>query len=216
MTTETKVVTFGTSAYLKLLALNPKPRSTELRKRRSPSGGGYDFHKAMRRIAASYVSGELSIEQVHKEFARITNLPERQSAIHAVNQLTGWLGGTPARRISDERRVASPNGVFSVRFSPDIEVSRGSRRMLIHLWNTKQPKLTTRESIGTLGLFCHEYKDADIAVLCLRQRHLFALSEQTKSEELAQLLALDLERRFLSGEAGTVDDLIITGVSARA
>jgi hypothetical protein len=216
MTTGTKVFTFGTSAYLKLLALNPKPRSTEVRKRRSPSGGGYDFHKAMRRIAAGYVSGELSIEQVHAEFARITSLPERQSAIQAVNQLTGWLSGTPARRISAERRVASPNGVFSVKFSPDIEVSRGGRRIFIHLWNTKQPKLAAREAIGTLGLFCHEYEDADIAVLCLRQRHLFVLTEQTKSEELARLLALDLERRLLSDEADTVDDLIITGESARA
>lgn len=212
MTKESKVFTFGTSAYLKLLGLNPKPRSTELRKRRSPSGGGYDFHKTMRRIAATFVSGELSIEQVHAELARIVNQPERQSAIHAVNQLTSWLDGTPARRVMNENRVPSPNGLFSVRFSPDIEVFRDGRPTLIHLWNTKQPKLTTREAIGTLGLFSREYRDEDIAVLCLRQCQLFVLTERTKAEELARLLALDVERRLTSDELDIVDERTTTRV----
>lgn len=216
MTTGTKVFTFGTSAYLKLLALNPTPRTTALRKRRSPSGGGYDFHRAMRRIAASYVSKELSIEQVHAEFAKIANLPERRSAIQAVNQLTGWLGTTPATRVSSERRIISPNDIFLVRFTPDIEVLRDGRRMLIHLWNTKQPTLTAREAIGTLGLFCQEYREADIAVLCLRQQRLFTLTQSTQAEELARLLALDVERRLLSDEGGTIDEMVITGESATA
>jgi hypothetical protein len=216
MSKGTKVLTFGTSAYLKVLGLNPKPRSTELRKRRSPTGGGYDFHKAMRRIAASFVSGELSVEQVHTEFARIANLPERQSAIHAVNQLARWLNGKSARRVTIENRAFSPNGVFSVRFNPDIEVSLDGRRTLIHLWNTKQPKLTNREAIGALGLFCHEYLDEDIAVLCLRQRQLFVLTEKPKAEELARLLAMDVERRLLSDEADIVDERAVTREPLRA
>jgi hypothetical protein len=217
MTQGTKVLNFGTSAYLKILALNPKPRDTALRNRRSASsGGGYDFHKAMRRIAAGHVTGELSIEETLAEFGRIEQSAERQSAIQAVNQLVGWLRGAPVTRVSDERRVLSPSGVFSVRFVPDIAVTLDGKRTLIHLWNTKQPKLTSREAIGTLGLFVREYEGAEIGVLCLRTRHLYATSEHTKSEELARMLALDVERRLISGETEDRDRLIAVGEAARS
>jgi hypothetical protein len=84
------MLNFGTSAYLKLLALNPKPRDTEIRKRLRGGGGGYDFHKAMRRVAVGGSCGRLSQAQVLAELDRIQRLPERKAATVAVENLSLW------------------------------------------------------------------------------------------------------------------------------
>jgi hypothetical protein len=57
------MLNFGASAYLTLLALNPKPRDTEIRKRLLPSKNGYDYYRAMRRIATNYSSHSATWEE---------------------------------------------------------------------------------------------------------------------------------------------------------
>ena len=201
------MINFGTSAYLKLLALNPKPRDTELRNRLTPSEGGYDFHKAMRHIASRFASGEIDAMDIHDELDTIKRTPERQSAVHAINQLTTWLNGRSVHLINgQEKKYVSEAGLFSVKFTPDFVVVNDERKTLVHLWNTKHPKLTSREAIGTLGLFSREYTDFEVGVLCLRSRHLFAVTETTKSEELSRLLAKDIEKRIRSTVGDASDD----------
>ena len=192
------MINFGTSAYLKLLALNPKPRDSELRKRLKPSESGYDYHKAMRRIASQYATGEIGIGEVQAKLATIGRLPERNSAAGAINQLTRWLNrrtGNPTQET--DKKYVSPRELFSVKFSPDFSLEIDGKPTLIHLWNTKQPALSSREAIGTLGLFASEYTESNIGVLCLRTSHLYVYSEATNAGELPHLLVRYVEKRIL-------------------
>lgn len=191
------MINFGTSAYLKLLAINPKPRDSELCKRLKPSENGYDYHRAMRRIASQYATGELDIGGVQSQLKTIGRLPERTSAVGAINQLTNWLNhrtGKPVKGV--DKKYVSPRGLFSVKFSPDFAIDIDGKSTLIHLWNTKKPALSSREAIGTLGLFAPEYTDSNAGVLCLRTSHLYVYSEATNAGELPHLLARDVEKRI--------------------
>lgn len=203
------MTTFGTSAYMKLLGLNPKPRDTELRDRILPTGGGgYDFHKAMRRIASEFASDEADWTTTKARLRAIKKRPERESATAAAFAFKRWGNGRSIRLLADsEQRVSSPNEVFSIKFSPDFEIELDGVPTRIHIWNTKKPHIRIREAIGTLGHFVTEDSPSSIGVLSLRTGELFLPTDYSSSRELARILAIDIEKRFLriSGEhAGTV------------
>ena len=193
------MTTFGTSAYLKLLGLNPKPRDTELRGRIRPTGsGGYDFHKAMRRIASEFASGQADWTTTRSRLKAISKQPERKSATAAAFALARWVGGRPIRLLdSAEQRAGSPNDVFSIRFSPDFEIHLDGTPTRIHIWNTKSPQIRIREAIGALGLFVSEDSPRSIGVLSLRTGELFLPSDYSSARDLARILALDIEKRFI-------------------
>lgn len=189
---------FGTSAYLKLLALNPQPRDTELRKRIWPTGGnGYDFHRAMRRISTEFASGAIDWTSTKARLKAIKKPEERKSAISASFALVRWVKSRPIRLIDGaERTVSSPNDTFAVRFTPDFEIDLDGVATQVHIWNTKKPTIRIREAIGTLGLFVSKDKPRSIAILSLRTGELFLPVNYGSARELGQLLALDIERRF--------------------
>ena len=192
------MTTFGTSAYLKLLALNPKPRDTEIRKRLGTQKGGYDFHKAMRRIVTEYASATVDWNTTETRLKAISKLPERKSAISAAATLMSWINGRPIRLLKDlKQHAASPNGIYSVNFSPDFEIQLDGIATKIHLWNTIRPPIKLREAIGTLGLFVPDDAPKSIGILSLRTGELFIPSDVQSARDLARMLALDIERRFL-------------------
>lgn len=192
------MINFGTSAYLKILALNPRPKDTQLKNRLTPSDSGYDFHRSMRQIAPKFAAGKLDAEAAVKALSSIKKTPERKSAAKATNNLIKWLGG---REIIDgnlqEQKTTSPSELFSVKFSPDFNVVIDGKLTAVHIWNTAKPELNGREAVGTMGLFSELYQELDIAVLCLQRKKLFKLGERTQSKELARILALDIEKRII-------------------
>ncbi|MDQ0332496.1 hypothetical protein QFZ88_004823 [Mesorhizobium sp. YL-MeA3-2017] len=194
---ENSMLNFGTSAYLKLLALNPKPRDSVIRKRLAGGSGGYDFHKAMRRIAVGNACGRLSQSQVQAELSRIQRLPERKAATAATEYLPKCLGGIGVRELRNTDQTAqSPLGYFTVRFSPDFEMEHDGKVVHVHIWNTAKPPLNLREAIGTMGLFGREGASHTLGILSLRTGELFVLQDVTSARQLAALLANDIERRI--------------------
>lgn len=189
--------TFGTSAYLRLLALNPQPRDTELRKRiRSTGSSGYDFHRAMRRIATEFAAGIHDWNTTKPRLKAITKPAERKSATSATFALTRWLAGRPIRLCQTEQTVQSPNDVFSIKFSPDFEMDINGIPTQVHIWNTMKPPIRLREAIGTLGLFVPESSPQSVAILSLRSSELFVPTNYESARELARRLAQDVERRY--------------------
>lgn len=89
--------TFGTSAYLKLISLNPKPQRSELKKRFSPSDSPYDFHRSLRRHANRLLAKGEKIEDVLASVSRIKKLPERTSVQSGLATLLNWRTGHPAK-----------------------------------------------------------------------------------------------------------------------
>ena len=196
--TENARRTFGTSAYLKLLGHNPKSRDTEIRKRLSPSKGGYDYHKAMRKIVTEHASGAANYEVTQRRLDSINSASERNSAKTAIRTFMEWLGDREVRLTDSSGEVkSSPNEVFSVRFTPDFEMDLDGLTTHIHIWNTIRPAIRIREAIGTLGLFVSDDHPRSIGILSLRSGELFLPADATSSRELARLMALDIEKRFI-------------------
>ncbi|MBO6725107.1 MAG: hypothetical protein JJ911_05530 [Rhizobiaceae bacterium] len=192
------MTTFGTSAYLKLLALNPQPRDTEIRNRIwSTRGNPYDFHKAMRRTATAFAAGIDDWPSTRAKLKSIRKPAERISATAAVFALKRWVNDRPIRLLrGNERKIASPNEIFSVKFSPDFEIDLDGVLTQVHIWNTKKPTLRLREAIGMLGLFCASETPSSIAVVSLRTSELFLPTNYESARDLARILAIDVERRF--------------------
>ncbi len=188
---------FGTSAYLKLLGLNPKPQNTSIKERLKPSKDGYDFHRKMRRLATDFASGAVNYETTQALLKGISRDAERKSAISAISDLVRWLDGRPIRPTDNAVDVqSSPNGIFSVKFAPDFEMELSGSPVRIHMWNTIKPEITLREAIGVLGLFVNDEHPTSIGILSLRSGELFVPDNGPKSRELARFLALDIERKF--------------------
>ncbi len=190
------MTTFGTSAYLKLLALNSRPRDSEIRRRLGPDKGGYDFHKRMRSIVTAYASGTTDWAATEASLNAIKKVPERQSASSATIALVNWINGRSIRRLDRADQLSqSPNGVFSVKFSPDFEIETGGAMTKIHIWNTIKPPISIREAMGVLGLFVRDDCPQSVGILCLRTNELFLPKDAERTRELARLLAIDIERR---------------------
>lgn len=188
---------FGTSAYIKLLALNPTPRDTLIRGRITPTrSGGYDFHKAMRKIVTDAAAGVVPPDETARRRERISNDSERAYAVAALKSLTKWLDGRQIIVTSHAQIWTDPRSLFSVQFTSDFEVEHNGFRTKFHLWNTKIPECTKREAIGTLGLFVSEEVPQSIGVLSLQSEEAFVPQDAAGSRKLAMLLASDIQRRF--------------------
>lgn len=174
---EASLVTFGFSAFLKLLSMNETPRKTELRRRLGPSTGGYDYHKSFRRLARQYLVNGASLDALLIEANRINRITERQSAIAALQRLATWHKDTRNAVFVYRQNPAvfeSPSRLFKVRFEPDFELQTSAKRTAFHLWNTQKPKLAPGPTYAALALIENAYQDQDgapddLAVLSMRE-----------------------------------------------
>ena len=193
--------TIGFSAYLKLISLNQRPRDTAIRGRVSPKGGGYDFHRSMKRAAQRLLSEGASLEEVLLSLADIKRSPERLSAIQALTCLAEWRAGNPGELLSYEPMTyAHGSGLFKVAFTPDFGVRLGQDRAAVHIWNTGKPALTSRTVYAALSLFPALYEDADVpddfALLSLREPKLYRLSEAGRYAGLGESVAEKVAESF--------------------
>lgn len=198
LTGDPQMATFGTSAYIKILAQNPAPRDTTIRERLFPKRtGGYDFHKDMRSIVTQSAAGLIDLKTTRERLGSIRKESERASALSALNAFTGWLGERPITLPEVKPEVwRSPAGLFSVRFQPDFLIDIDGTIVRIHLWNTKRPACGLREAIGALGLFVQDEVPSSIGILSLQTGELYRPTDADSARSLARFLALAVEKRF--------------------
>ncbi len=206
--------TFGFSAYLKLISLNEKPRGTAIRGRVAGGGGGYDFHRSMKREAGRMLSEDGSLEEVLLSLQAIKRAPERLSATQALKRLAEWRQGNPGELLSFKPATyGHSSGLFKVTFTPDFGVRLGRNTTAVHIWNTAQPALNARTVYTALSLFPKIYEDRpipeDFALLSLREPQLFLLSEAGRYADLGESAA----EKVAEGFRKAIEDLRSDNVS---
>lgn len=177
-----RMPTFGFSAYLKLICLNSRPQRTEIRKRLAPGEGGYDFHRSLRNIAHRFIVGGESLSDLTSSIMSIAKAPERNSVLEGIRQLSAWRDVNSGELFEFAPVVASsPSGVFKINYTSNFGISIGGKKVAVHIWNTRTPRLEKRFVYGALSLCRGAYavKDGpdDLAVLSLRDQTLYRLSD---------------------------------------
>ena len=200
--------TFGFSAYLKLISLNEKPRGTTIRDRVAGGGGGYDFHRSMKRGAGLLLADEASLDDVLASLQAIKQMPERFSATQALKRLAEWRADNPGNLMSfPTATYAHSSGLFKVTFAPDFGIRLGRTATAIHIWNTARPALNARTVYAALSLFPDIYDSRalpdDFAVLSLQDSSLYRLSEAGRYAGLGESMA----ERVAEGFRKALNDL---------
>lgn len=202
------MINFGFSAYLKLLALNPKPRRSELIKRVLPSDNSpYDFHKRMRHIAKRFIlePGPKDItKRTHIKNAvnEITAIPERNSAESALKNLGKWAPKEENKFFKiDGGKYESAREIFSVKFTPEFGLTTDEGRYAVHLWNTQKPELNDRVVQAALSLFSSTLPKGIVpSVLCLQTGRFFILEETTETSTVGLLFSKTIEDTIIEIE----------------
>jgi hypothetical protein len=181
------VITFGFSAFLKVLSLNDKPQRSAIKKRLGPSSSnGYDFHKSMRQHAHRFLVDGEAMPDVITSAGTIVQLPERLSATLALQRLELWRIATPGAILQFSPVVfESPRHLFRVKFEPDFGLRIGGKNTAIHLWNTKQPNLSPGATYAALWLAAQAFRDQehapdDVGVLSIREPPTLYLLSQVR------------------------------------
>lgn len=201
----------GFSAYLKLISLNERPRDTAIRGRVSPKGGGYDFHRSMKRAAYRLLAEGAPLAEVLETVAAIQRPAERSSAIQALTRLAEWRTANPGELLSYKPATyAHASGLFKVAFTSDFGVRLGRAGTAVHIWNTQTPKLSPRTVYAALSLLPGLYEDADapdeFAVLSLRDLQFYRLSEAGRYSSLGESMAEKIAESFRQAVADTGPD----------
>lgn len=203
--------TIGFSAYLKLISLNQRPRDSAIRGRVHPTGGGYDFHRSMKRAAHRLLAEGAPLDDILGSLATIKRSSERQSAMKALAQLAEWRASNPGELLSySPATYRHGSGLFKVAFTPDFGVRLGGAGTAIHIWNTAKPELTARTVYAALSLFPDLYDGADtpddFALLSLREPQLFRLSAAGRFAGLGESMADKVGEAFRSAlsDLGTI------------
>jgi hypothetical protein len=198
---EACLLTFGFSAFLKLLSLNEKPQKTEIRKRSSPSaGGGYDYHRSFRLQARQYLAGDATMAEVLASAEKITRASERLSALSALGRLEVWRTAHPGKIVPVPSTIfESPGRLFKVKFEADFGLLTDRGTVAIHIWNTMKPALAAGPTYAAMTLVAgafenHDGAPGDIGVLSMREPpRLYRLSDIADQSALAAAMVDRLE-----------------------
>lgn len=210
-----QVPKFGFSAFLKLINSNPKPQKRLVRDRFSPSGGGYDYHKSLRRRVQRIAFENLSMHEAMASTAQIGPKAERESARRGLLQFAEWRQANPGDLSPcDSFIFSSPKGQFKVEFTRNFLIELNGRRTAIHLYNTRV-KLSAGLVNASLCMVANrhpvERRPDDFAVLSLQDGRLYRWSDATKEtaafgEKLLGVLDQDFANaRFEFGLPGIAE-----------
>ena len=197
------MVTFGFSAFLKLLSLNDRPQKTEIRKRLGPPSGGYNYHRSLRLHARRYLLTGESLGSVIASAETITRTSERQSAVAALERLAMWRDEHPGEMVTPPLiAFESPSHLFRVRFEPDFGLRLGGKTTAFHIWNTKRPRLAPGITYAALTAVAQAFEGQqgvpdDIGVLSMREPPAaYLLSDVPNQDMLAARVIARLEDIF--------------------
>ena len=200
------MIRYGFSAFLKMLSLNDRPQRTEIRKRLVPSsGGGYDFHKSLRLHARGYLVDGEPMADVIASAGNITRLPERLSAIAALQRLELWRAATPGEILQFAPvEFESPRSLFKVKFEPDFGLRIRGKTTAVHLWNTQRPQLSPGATFAALSLVAQAYQSRedgpeDVAVLSIREPPALYLLSQVRDRSAIAALMVERVEKTIQG-----------------
>lgn len=202
--------TFGFSAFLKILSMNPRPQRREVRVRLSPSDGGYDFHRSLRLKSHRLMIDREDLALLLEEAEDLGNPAERRSLAAGLQQLDAWRTTVAGEVISlPSALYRSPDGRFSVKFIPDFGYRMSGSEIAIHIWNTGTVQLSPRETYAALamvyGAYEPEARPDDVAVLSLPDNQLYRLSDVPDQSRLAASVARNLDALFVAVREELID-----------
>jgi hypothetical protein len=195
--------TFGFSAFLKLLSLNPRPQRREVRVRLSPTEGGYDFHRSLRLKAFRLMVRGEDLAGLIEDAAGLGNPAEARSVAAGLRRLDEWRTANSGE-VTDlpSSLYVSPSGSFRVSFVPDFGYRMGGQNIAVHLWNTGTVDLAPRMVYAALFMASAAYDGGvipdDVAVLSLTDGRLYRLSDVADQSRFAGVVAANLDQLFES------------------
>lgn len=193
---------FGISAFLRIVHMNPRPQRSELRRRLTPREGGYDFHSSLRRLAYRLLVDGESLENILAATGAIVQEPERRSAQTGLRNLIAWRTVNPGPILRFEPvTFRSPSETFGVTFTPNFGLLVEGQSVAVHVWNTAVPRLEPRLVRAVLSLFVDAYHSSDnppddLAILCLRTMRLIRLGNVADVAPLGLLIASSIDGIF--------------------
>ena len=195
------MTTFGFSAFLKLLSLNPRPQRREIRQRLSPTEGGYDFHRSLRLKSSRLMIDGEDLGGLIDEAALLGNPAERRSLESGLRLLSAWREANPGEVIAIPPTLyTSPAQRFKVSYVPDFGYHLGGHALAVHLWNTGTVNLVPRMTYVALAMVASSYQGDvvpdDVAVLSLPENRLYRLSDVPDQSRLAGIVAANLDAIF--------------------
>lgn len=163
--------------FLKFLLLPTPDKARDFRRYSQP--GGYDFYQSLKKAATARTVHGQTLARASTHVLIMSNDSERSHNIEALEVLDRWL--TKRKPVFFEPPtglVRSPTDVVRVKLRPEFGMVHKGRRMVVALWNTKEPRLTrTAADLGVYmmqsKLCCGEFADCSFHVLDLREARLF-------------------------------------------
>jgi hypothetical protein len=163
--------------FLKFLLQSTPDKARDFRRYSQP--GGYDFYHSLKKAAHSMTVLGKGLEHASLRVLAMSNDSERAHNIEALQRLDEWLKKRKGEFFEPPKGLwRSPNKVLTVKLHPEFGLVHKGNRMVIALWNTKDPKLTPTAA-GT-GVYMMQtqmktgaFADCAFHVLDLRERRLF-------------------------------------------
>lgn len=208
-----RVVSFGFSAFLKVICLSERAQKRKLKERLLPSDGGYNYHRSLD-VLIQKVLGGASTDEINWDINKIKKIPERKSVENGLEIFSNW-------RKKNQNDICMlpnaiyrhPSGEFAVKYAPSFGMKIDGVQTSIAIWNTKEPKLIQTYVQGALHLAATAYANVenqpqDLAVLSLRNGVLYKLSDAREAKRIGENLAtaIDIELRRLRAELGPASE----------
>ena len=132
----------GFSTFVKLVALPLKKQESTLRG--FLSGGGYDYWRPLRELAVPAIAGEIDIMDMGFWVSKYAKAHQLKYNTSALTTLTRWITQRSlVLRKNDVYLVKQfGNAGLKVRLAPELALSRGNKKIYVHVWATNNPVLT--------------------------------------------------------------------------
>jgi hypothetical protein len=182
------------TTFLKICTKKPRGKIGEIK--RFTKGGGYDFYKRMKQIAAQLAKNEISIEEAKKAAGKITKATEHLHTIAAIERLHPLLKAwNLAWREPPEGMYVSPSELLKIKLRPDLAFERpDGKTWCLSIWNLARPELTSELGAEGLWLITDEIgkPNLDFGLLDLRKK--IVIGEDSITAASGPQLRLDLLR----------------------
>jgi hypothetical protein len=163
--------------FLKFL-LQPTPeKARDFRRYSQP--GGYDYYHSLKKAAHALTIGQKGLETASSQIHKLSSELERTHNLEALVRLDEWLQKRKGIFFEPPQAVyKSPNKILTVKLQPEFGLVHKNKRLVIALWNTKEPKLTP--TAAGIGIYMMQtqmklgpFSDCAFHVLDLRENRLF-------------------------------------------
>jgi hypothetical protein len=105
--------------------------------------GGYDFYRAMKRLAAQLAQGKIDLAWALSEAEKIKQKPEREHTREGIKKFGQWLQAQSLEYVTPPNGVfQSDSGLLKIRVGPEIAFKgKDGKAIAMCLWNLARPSL---------------------------------------------------------------------------